>query len=105
MATSGVKSLVQGVQFLEALHGQLLNVSKPESQKLDVYGVMCPRWAASDELTEEDARRLMIDVVRRRAIQSAPVLYALKVLRELLKEHELSTSIPASALGDQNATD
>lgn len=95
---SGAKSLVQGIKFLEALHAQLLNVSSPESQQIEVYGVMCPRWAASDELTEAEARTLLIDVVRRRAIQSAPVLYAIKVLRELLKEHELATSIPASAI-------
>ncbi len=98
MAASGVKSLIQGQKFLEALHNQLLNVSKPESQQIEVYGVMCPRWAASQELTDAEAKTLMVDVVRRRAIQSAPILYAIKVLRELLKEHELSTSLPASEL-------
>lgn len=95
---SGTKSLVQGLKFLEALHNQLLNVSKPESQQVETYGVMCPRWAASEELTEAEAKTLMVDVIRRRAIQSAPILYAIKVMRELLKEQELSTSMPASAL-------
>jgi len=95
---SGTKSLAEGVKFLEALHNQLLNVSKPEHQQIEVYGVMCPRWAASNELTDAEARTLMVDVIRRRAIQSVPILYAVKVLRELLKEQELSTSIPASAL-------
>jgi hypothetical protein len=95
---SGTKSLIEGLNFLEALHNQLLNVSKPESQKIEVYGVMCPRWAASSELTEDEAKTLMVDVIRRRAIQSAPILYAVKVLRELIKEQGLSTSIPASAL-------
>jgi hypothetical protein len=102
MAASGAKSLIQGLKFLEALHNQLLNVSKPESQQVEVYGVMCPRWAASAELSDAEAKTLMVDVIRRRAIQSAPVLYAIKVLRELLKEHELSTSFPASALGGED---
>lgn len=100
MAASGVKSLIQGQKFLEALHNQLLNVSKPESQQIEVYGVMAPRWAASDELTDAEAKTLMVDVIRRRAIQSAPILYAIKVIRELLKEQEMSTSVPASELGE-----
>lgn len=95
---SGVKSLTEGLRFLEALHNQLLNVSKPESQQLELFGVMCPRWAASDELTDAEAKTLMVDVIRRRAIQSAPVLYTIKVLRELIKEHGLAELIPESAL-------
>jgi hypothetical protein len=95
---SGSKSLIQGIRFLEALHAQLLNVSSAESQQIEAYGVMCPRWAASQELSDAEAKTLFVDVIRRRAIQSAPVLYAIKVLRELLKEHELATSIPASAI-------
>ena len=99
MVPSGLKSIQQGIRFMEALHNQLLNVSKPESQQIEVYGVLAPRWAASEELTDDEARTLMVDVVRRRAIQSAPILYAIKVLRELQKEYEMSTSIPASELG------
>jgi|CXWL01.1.fsa_nt_gi hypothetical protein len=95
---SGNKSLIQGLKFMEALHAQLLNVSTPESQQIEVYGVMCPRWAASDELSEAEAKTLVIDLVRRRAIQSAPILYTIKVLRELIKEQGLSTPIPASEL-------
>lgn len=103
MSASGSRSLVQGLKFLEALHNQLLNVSKPESQQIEAYGVMCPRWAASEELTDAEAKTLMVDVIRRRAIQSAPIFYAIKVLRELVREHELSESIPASEL--DNPTD
>lgn len=63
---SGVKSLAEGIKFLEALHAQLLNVSKPESQRIEIFGVMCPRWAVADDVAEDEARQLMIDVIRRR---------------------------------------
>lgn len=102
---SGTKSLIQALTFLEALHSQILNVPDANHQKIDQYGVMCPRWAASDELNEDEAKTLMVDVIRRRAIQSVPVKDAIKVLRELLKEQELATQIPASELeGGQEST-
>jgi len=99
---SGTKSLVQALNFLEALHSQILNVPDANHQQIDRFGVMCPRWAASDELNEAEAKTLMVDVIRRRAIQSVPIKDAIKVLRELLKEQEMSTSIPVSELGGED---
>lgn len=97
---SGVKSIIEGINFLEALSAQLNN-DVPERQKLEVYGVMCPRWAAAPGTTDADADELRISVVRRRSMQCAPVLYALATLRKLREEHEMSVSIPASELGEQ----
>jgi hypothetical protein len=101
---SGTKSLVEGLKFLEAVHSQILNVPDPNHQKAEVYGVMCPRWAAAEGTSEADAKQLMVDVVRRRAMQSVPIKDAIVVLRELLKEHGLSQSIPASELGGEDGS-
>ena len=95
----GTKSLVEGIDFLSALHSQILNIPDVRQQKLDRFGIMCPRWAVTSEASEADARALMVDVVRRRAMQSVPVMSAIKVLRELLQEHGMSQSVPASELG------
>jgi hypothetical protein len=96
----GSKSLYEGVSFLVALHSQILNIPDVRQQQIEVYGVMCPRWAATPDTSDADAKSLMIDVVRRRAMQSVPIMDAIRVLRELLKEHGMSQSIPASELGE-----
>lgn len=95
---SGMKSLVEILGALEALHGQILNVPDARQQKLEVYGVMVPRWAASPETSEADAHQLMVDVVRRRAMQSVPVKDAINVIRALVKEYGMATDFPASSV-------
>lgn len=63
----GMKSLIEILGALEALHGQILNVPDAAQQKLEVFGVMVPRWAAAEGTSEADARSLMVEVVRRMA--------------------------------------
>jgi len=95
---SGIKSLIQILNALEALHGQVLNIPDERQQYIGTYGIMVPRWAATPETTEADARALMVDVVRRRAMQSVPICDAIRVVRALIKEYGLSQDIPASEL-------
>lgn len=90
---SGTKSLVEGLKFMVALRNQLLNVSDAESQKFDVYGVMCPRFKVTEG---EDPQKLAVDVARFRGIQAAPIIQAVAVMRELLREHGEAELVPAA---------
>ena len=96
---SGLKSLIQVVQALEALHGQLLNLPDASQQKIEVYGIMVPRWAAEPGTSEADVRDLEKKVYGRRRAQDVRIVDAIKVVRELVKEHSMSQDFPASSLG------
>lgn len=98
---SGMKTLIQLLSALEALHSQILNVPDPNHQKVEQYGVLVPRWAVAEDTPEAEAREAMVFAVRRRAMQSVPVKDAIKVVREIIKEHGLSQDVPASELGGQ----
>lgn len=38
---SGTKSLVEGLKFLEALHGKILNVPDANHQQIEVFSAVC----------------------------------------------------------------
>lgn len=95
---SGMKSLVEILGALEALHGQILNVPDARQQRMDVYGVMVPRWAAAPGTSDADAHQLMVDVVRRRAMQSVPIKNSINIVREIISEYGLSQDFPASSI-------
>ncbi len=97
---SGLKTLVEMVSALEALHNQLLNLQG--DQAIERYGVMVPRFAAAPGTIHKDVLELEKKIYGRRFAQDVRVVDAIKVVRELIKEHEMSTSVPASELENPN---
>ena len=98
MIRPGNKSLVEAIGLLTALHHQLINTDN--DQQIERFGVMVVRWATEPGSSEADVRELEKKVYGRHFAQDVRIVDAIKVLRELVGEHEMSSvSVPASELG------
>ncbi len=88
----GVETLITILKRLEALHHQVMNYD-PKRQEIGTYGIMVPRFAVAPGSSAEDHRELQLQVARRRAAQDVRLIDAIKVTREIIKEHAMATDL------------
>lgn len=96
----GVETLFTIVKRLEALHYQVMNYDPPEKQEIGTYGIMVPRFAVAPGSSAKDHHELQLKVARRRAAQDVRIVDAIKVCREIIKEHAMATDLTPQEIKD-----